>query len=73
MSWVWRQQCMAGLLIAATATGRTALVHQSMAGIYNLGHIQRWYVGPQRGSTRSCIHHTALSCVVTFDSWHVYG
>ena len=35
---------MAGLLIAATATGRTALVHQSMAGIYNLGHIQRWCV-----------------------------
>ncbi len=43
-AWVWRKQCMVGLLITAVATGRTALVHQAMGGVYNLGHIQRWCV-----------------------------
>ena len=56
MSWVWRQQCMAGLLIAATATGRTALVHQSMAGIYNLGHIQRWCVSTTKRKLMQTSH-----------------
>ncbi len=43
-AWVWRKQCMVGLLMAAVATGRTALVHQAMGAVYNLGHIQRWCV-----------------------------
>lgn len=63
VSWVWRQQCMAGLLIAATATGRTALVHQSMAGIYNLGHIQRWCVGGMSTAKRKLVQTSHCSFV----------
>ena len=42
-SWVWRRQCMEGLIVAATITRREAVVEQHLAGVYNLEHLHRWF------------------------------